>query len=306
MIKNFLRTIYQNVVREPHYSRLANALVEYRAALEMRVGHTCRRTEAEDEHKIGWKDASCKFLLEAESALKENNVDKGWQCLHAAQREEVHGYNEDEIRDRAVALRYEAKKLSGWRRDIVYELLGKVSENADGKKPGRIQVYRAAQVRDEHYNNKYFKIMLRRKNLAVLFIVLLLLVILIPVLSALQIMPAPLRDWRLVLVSELFGTLGATFSVALTLTNSSLDTKIPDQIIGSFITWMRPVIGATAAVAAYILSQAGLLENIISLDIESTPFILTIAFVSGFSERLVVNAVGKISGDENKPSESKQ
>lgn len=278
-------------------NRLACAVKECEGMLKRRLGKSCEDTDSVDKETgtITWKNTACSFLADAKSALNRRDIDTGWQCLHAAQREEILGYEPDELKERSLMLRYEAEKLSGWRKDIIYKLIGKPDAPIDSS-ISNMTLFKAVQVRDEHYNNKYFKIALRRGNLIVLLLFIVVGMGLIPLLSAFAVFPKPFDDWRIFLLVEIFGVLGATLSVALTLTRRSVDAKIPDQILGSFVTWMRPAIGAIAAVAAYVFFQA---DFIFKGDFKNIALILSIAFVAGFSERLVINTIGKVSGDKN-------
>ena len=134
---------------------------------------------------------------------------------------------------------------------------------------------------------------MRRNNLRVLSPILVAAIVALPILAALSVLPVPLANWKELVAVELFGVLGASFSVAITLTQSSLDERIPDQVIGSFITWMRPAIGAAAGVAAYVLLQVNMLQAVISTDFSASPAgMLAVAFIAGFSERLVIKALG--------------
>ena len=88
-------------------------------------------------------------------------------------------------------------------------------------------------------------------------------------------------------------------SVAITLTKGALAEKIPDQILGSVVTWMRPCIGAAAAVATYTFFHGKFLNNIIDFSSgTSLTTILSLAFIAGFSERFVINIIEKISTEE--------
>jgi hypothetical protein len=98
----------------------------------------------------------------------------------------------------------------------------------------------------------------------------------------------------MILAIELTGVLGASLSVASSLTKSSIDESIPQQVLGSVVTWMRPVMGAAAAVVAYLLLQGGALPPIIKVDANPTVAPFVIAFLAGFSERFIVGAVEKI------------
>jgi len=171
--------------------------------------------------------------------------------------------------------------------------------------PDVTRLYLAALIRDDHYDNQYFKISLRRSNLRVLTPILLFGIIAIPFLAWWSILPAPVSNWKELIAVELFGVLGASFSVAITLTQGSLEDRIPDQVIGSFLTWMRPAIGAVAAVAAYIMMHAKILQAVISTDLTgSTAGMLAVAFIAGFSERLVIRAIVGTTAAKDKKTAS--
>lgn len=208
---------------------------------------------------------------------------------------EIFGYDQEELEQVATVLRQEAEKLKSWRKKATYELIGRPDSPIE-KNRIRIdekRVYQAALLRDEHFNNTYYKISIRRGNLLILFLIIVLTVLVLPILAALGYLPVPICDWKSLLSVALFGVLGATFSVALTLTRRSIDAKIPEQVLGSFVTWMRPAIGAAAAMAAYVFLQAGFLN--VGSTLKSAPAILAIAFIAGFSERLVVKAIDTAS-----------
>lgn len=277
--------------------RLANAVAEYRTQLEWRICRDLQTPLGSPPYEdLCWAAAARKSLDEAREALKQSNVDGGWQSLQAAQSMEIWGYSTDELKQRATALRREAEdKLGGWRKKAIVDLLG------DGSSPAALdngQVYRAALIRDEHYRTLYYRIGMRRTQLRFVWATLILFVAVLPLLAWGGIAPGAFGDWKTVLVVELFGTLGALFSVAITLTSQSVRARIPDQVVASFVTWMRPAIGAAAAVVGYLLFRGGLLIGVFQGDAASTDpsiAVLLISFVSGFSERLVIGALDTIT-----------
>ncbi|MBI3304372.1 MAG: NUDIX hydrolase, partial [Deltaproteobacteria bacterium] len=221
-----LRALWGRVFRFSQYDRLANALFQYRVELEWRI-----RRAGEHANPDSWAEAARKYVSEAEGALKQFNVDRGWQCLQAAQSIEVWGYNTQELNHRATILRQEVSKLNDWRRRTTLELLGqpdnKAGEVKAAEDDGKGRVYRAAVLRDEYFNNLYFKIGVRGGNLRILFAILTATVVSLPILAGFGMTPKVIGDYRTLIAVELFGVLGASFSVAITLTKGSLEATIP-------------------------------------------------------------------------------
>jgi hypothetical protein len=93
----------------------------------------------------------------------------------------------------------------------------------------------------------------------------------------------------------LFGVLGACLSVAPGLLAANVSNKIPAQQIGSFVVWMRPAIGAAAALIALVLLHANETFKIFNWKVDQTGLTIAIAFVAGYSERFIVGAIERIS-----------
>src|SRR5262249_12508032 len=87
----------------------------------------------------------------------------------------------------------------------------------------------------------------------------------------------------------IFGILGAGVSVAQGLLSSDITTKIPAAKAASIVIWVRPAIGAVAALAATVLLHNNLLRN----DELNSTLVLAIAFTAGFSERFIVGALAQ-------------
>ena len=244
-----------------------------------------------------WANAARTLLNAAEDAMSEGNINTGWKYLHAAGRMEIFGLNEKELQIKATLLRHEAEKLSSWRKAATYDLLG------DPKRPkqtiSKETIYQAAVLRDEHSGNLYLKIDRRRRSLLNTFIGLSGILVLLPFLLEFKVFQDQIWNSNILWEVELFGALGALLSVSMTLTRASVKAKIPDQLIGSFVTWMRPVIGASAAVAIFIFLRANLLGSIVSSELNNSIYgILTISFVAGFSERFIIKAVGSVTKEK--------
>lgn len=292
------KDIYFNILGSNEYSRLAGDMNSYREELEKRITDSRIGQSGKD---ISWVPAAQKLLLDAERAMYTYDLDEAWKCFHAASRMEIFGYDESELAAISIILKQEAEKLNPWRKGSVLDLLKKISdrhsEDNNSFKPHKLHnchqiLYHAVKLRDEHYANQAYKISIRRRNMLILFFILAAINLILPVLSAFGYLPFPLDQWNILLSIELFGFLGASLSVALTITRRSIDAKVPEQVIGAFVTWMRPAIGAAAAIATYVFLRAGLLD-LFSVDLSSTSAVLAIAFISGFSERLIIGTISK-------------
>src|ERR1700759_5149605 len=91
--------------------------------------------------------------------------------------------------------------------------------------------------------------------------------------------------------------MGAALSVARSLLKTDVAAKIPSQKLGAFVIWMRPVIGAAAALIAFVFVSAGGF-HLINLDSGNPTAVLTIATISGFSERFIVGAIENLANDK--------
>lgn len=254
-----------------------------------------------------WANPAKQYLKIAEGYLQEWNIQQGWAAFKAAQRAILMNPNDpDAVRRAAIVLRREAKKLDDWRAEAIKDLIcnseGKLREdlgNLDDKSLAdnlRARVLDAIALRDDGANTTYHKISLRRRSLFQLFLVLSIGIVICLALSYYKKIPAPFNETQRIAAVILFGVLGATISVAQGLLAADVKAKIPAQQIGAFIVWMRPGIGAAAALIAYALVFANKQLNIITpLISDDFPIIAVIAFAAGFSERFIVGAIGKIS-----------
>lgn len=276
----------------PEYERLAGAIKETRINLE----HDGPYDAVEQSD---WKAAADKFLDQAESDLNAWNIQQGWIALAAAQRFMLLNLKKRHRVLRAgLVLRREADKVTGWRADAIADLLDGIDELCETAEDVDERVIDAIALRDDSANTTYFKILLRRRSLFQLFLLLWSGVFICTGLSALGVLPAPFNNVQHVAAVIVFGILGATLSVALGLLRADVSAKIPAQQIGSFIVWMRPAIGAAAALVAFALLHANTklhILNTTTFDPNDFSVIAVIAFVAGFSERFIVGAIERIS-----------
>lgn len=239
------------------------------------------------------------LLTHAEAARADGRIDEGWQCHDAARRVAVFAMSDAEALAVAMALRAEAEsKLGGWRRKAIAAQL-----RADGEAPttDRHRLSTALQLRDEYHHNQYYRTRLVARQFKT--IALYLGIAFVGMLVAHRLgapLPGgdtPLTGAQLVPWTALFGLLGATFSVAFPLTRGGSDSrKIPEQVGGQAITLIRPLLGAAAGPVAYAFVRSGLF----SAAAASEHTMLLVAFAAGFSERIILRAVGTVAGGEER------
>lgn len=256
------------------------------------------------EAKANYFNARCHY--------RENRYHAAWIELKAAQRSMIFDPQDDEgVASLATTLRHDALFLeSGRRRSAMLALLGRESDSAADTKPTRADIAKAAELLDDHFDTQYHRIELRRRHLVMLFWGLFLFLATlvafsycrrIELFSGAGTASAQLRGTPDGLVAViLFGLLGASLSIAQTMAASSLTTKITSQRVVAFAVWMRPIIGATAAVVSYVLLLANAKLKIFNGEWGSDfNVVCIIAIVAGFSERFVTGALDRVAPSEN-------
>ena len=257
-----------------------------------------RKTHSQIDHTL-WADHVESALLKAKEALDKKDIDQGWNYVHLADEYLIWGMNEGEITSKAKALRVEASKIGGSKGDAILKILGE-----EGHTVANVELQEALSIRNEHYSTKYHKINLRKASLYSLSWLLTLIVFAgIAWIAFLQgYWETKKLSFQLEAISGLFmGLLGASFSLAYTMTSSPIDVKIPDQIMGAMITVIRLAIGGTASFIALLILKTEMLEALLSEKLLTGNFgFLVIAFIAGFSERWIVNVIQVISKEPEK------
>jgi hypothetical protein len=255
-------------------------------------------------------------LKQAREYLAAENLQQGWSSLQSAQRSMLLNSNvPNELELAAIELRREAEKISGWRAKAIADLI--CDANGELRKdilslpqnrtdPSRMRVINALALRDDQFRTTYFKISLRRRHLYRLFLLLLVGIAASLLLSRFGILPEPFNKIKLMSGVVLFGALGAALSVARDLLAPDISAKIPAQQLGAFVIWMRPAIGATAALISFVLLNAKAIR-LFDWDPASPAIIFSVAIVAGFTERFITGALERIvpgkdeaSGDKKK------
>jgi hypothetical protein len=234
---------------------------------------------------------------------RRGEVEAAWRCFTAVARREIEKAGEAELVTRAKALRREAgsgKLSSAWRSETINDLLE--TEEIEGRLPEKIDDVRwrlneATRLRDEDAENRYYKVALVRGQRSLLLLVLLGCIALILGLAAAIDWAGNLDDPSVGFAALVagFGSLGACLSAIQSLGREAARARIPEHVASSLITITRPALGAAAALGVYAIAASGLLN--ISLDEQEAHLtILALAFAAGFSERLVLSAVGAATG----------
>jgi hypothetical protein len=283
----------------PRHRRLLGSIVEFRSEIKELTDRAGSK-----EGVVLWAKHANEILSNAEEACNKYMIDDGWRLLHAAARTKVRIYEASEVQNEAIILRQEAEKLSSWRRKAVLNLIG----NPDCpllQEVSADQLYRAMLIRDEHYNNQAYKDGHLKSTILILVGILSLLLITLTSLywsNFLPIIPPPLDPSRfeinLLIGVILFGLLGSTFSAMTKMAESQKPSRIPEQVGAARATFLRVFMGAASALILYIFIKSEVWSSLISfdLDLANHNAIFAVSFVSGFSERLVLKALEKVTG----------
>jgi 8-oxo-dGTP diphosphatase len=234
-------------------------------------------------------------LNRAMSELEIGDIDGAWKCLHTAKQLELLYLDTEQVNAAAMAIRAEAPKLYGWRKDAVDQLL--MVKEGENHKPER--VLQAAVIRDEHYDNEAYKDDLRSNNNMRFAIVLFLVVASLLGLSWLGYLPLASRpnEAAMLLSVAIFGLLGSTISATTATSKPSNPSRIPEMVSSIHVTALRLLVGPASAILLYFVAQTDLYKELFHFGSAGDRYgILAIAFVAGFSERLVLRVVEAITG----------
>jgi len=256
----------------------------------------------------GWDKRSTQLLETAKTAVIEYDHEWGWRCLKAADRFRLYGLEPDELKNEARVILAEAsddeKGLTKWRRSSIVDLLadpnGKLKEQLRPK-----DVVRAKRTLDEHQDNVYHKLAILKARLRLLTVISLIAVgvwiarpPVSPVVKSAAVANAPelvntsLSARWLWFAVVLSGVLGALFSgFSSSLATDAKKTRIPAELSTSTLTFAR----LSLAMVSAIIVSVFLLSGVISLPRLSLELLLAIAFVSGFSDRLLLRAIESVS-----------
>ncbi len=245
-------------------------------------------------------------LDDAEYFAELAQFQMGWNKIFLAEQQMILLMNEDQRAIKADYLRIEAGKLTGWRKDQIYHLLGRPdAEPRSLRIWDKDKIIEAMKIRNDFYNTRNHRMLLRRANLDTVTVALLLILGAVLLLSFCAPVSGSAGFGPLTIIySMLFGALGASFSMAYTISTTDIELAIPDQLQGIYNIIIRLGIGATAACVVSMLFLSGILKGTFSehLHRPETYFYLVLAFASGFSERWVLNLLNGLTRSEGKGS----
>jgi hypothetical protein len=294
IIKTLLHRIF-SMQYLPRYARLAGELSCYKAQFAF------RKTEAASANKP-WAVQADKLIAETEHYLRDYKIDEAWKSFHAAKRFEINGMSDSERAGRAKALRSEVVKLNEWRKDAILELIGK--PDAPPQTVPVEDLIRAIELKDDYYNNEYYKNRLMRSLFRLLF-ALMVLDIGVIILYFAVIPEFPCQDFGTNLSTTgyllgvlLFGFLGAITSCII-FTRSLSGLSRESEIISSrVLTLSKIFVGAGFSIFIFLILRSSVAGSIklFAFSIKTPLDFFAIAFVSGFTERLAQRAIDLLAG----------
>ena len=290
----------------PRYSRLAGELDSYEPLLEKRITDT----KSQDEE---WAKQAKILLNKSWKLLDKTKIDEAWKVFHTAKRLEIYGYSDNERIAYAKSLVEEVSKLNEWRRSAIQSLLGNKKEDIKTA-PGSEILIMAVELKDDYYNNQYYKNKLSRNLFRLLFTLLFIVIAAIIAYFIFNIHPSGekldevLTPTGYLIGVLLFGFLGAITSSILFTRYMSKFSRITEIGSSSVITISKIFVGAAFSVFIYLLLNSSIAESIkiFSFTIEDPIDYFAVAFVSGFSEQFAQKAIVAIVGkEENEPAAKK-
>lgn len=280
------------------YSRLAGEIECYKPLLERRV----------TEYNLNgapWAKQAEVLIKKSEEFLQAFKIDEAWKAFHTAKRLEVFGMDDKERIDIANELRMETAKLNEWRKEAVLELIGQKKFDMI-EAPSKQALFRAIELKDEHYNNQYYKNRLSQTLFRLLFSLLFFAILGIVVFFVYTVschgtdFTGKLSIWEFIVGILLFGFLGAITSAILFTRYLSRYSRITEIGSSRVITLSKIFVGAAFSVFIFLLLKSSIAESvkIFSFSITSPIDYFAVAFVSGFSERFAQKAIETIVGKE--------
>lgn len=287
----------------PRYSRIAGDLVCYEAQLQ-------KRLESHDDEKKQYAKQAQNLVNLSRDYMNAFKIDEAWKMLHAAKRMEVYCMTEKERLGIAKSLLEEIDKTNEWRRNAIISLIGKSVEK---DAPDAESLVQALELKDDYYNNQYYKNKLTRNLFSLLFVILALVItgIIIFLIDTIQRygdgFSGQLNTTGYIIGVLLFGFLGAVTSAILFTRNMSRYSRITEIGSSNMITLSKIFVGVAFSVFIFLFLRSSIAESIkiFSFSIETPLDYFAIAFVSGFTERLAQKAILLVVGKEDQEKEKK-
>jgi len=287
----------------PRYSRIAGDLESYEAHLQ-------RRLENFDSDKKQWAQLAMNLVNQSRKYMNAFKIDEAWKLLHTAKRMEVHCMSDLERSGTAKSLLEEIAKTNEWRRKAIISILGK---EIDKTPPDPESLVQALELKDDYYNNQYYKNKLTRNLFSLLFFILSVVIIGISLFFIISThnygtdFASKLTPAGYITGVLLFGFLGATTSAILFTRTMSNYSRISEIGSSQVITLSKIFVGVAFSLFIYLLLRSSIAGsiNLFSFSIQTPLDYFSIAFVSGFTERLAQKAILLVVGKEEEDKEKK-
>lgn len=300
-MKNRFQALIQrmsSIEYTPRHTRLAGDLASYKPQLEKRIIDSGGQNSQ-------WAIQARNLMEKAEHFLSDNRIDEGWKAFTSAKRLEVHGMSAYERTALSEELQVESSKLNDWRKEAVLKLLFK-AEDAPKDPPPIEVIIRAMELKDEHYNNQYYKNTLSISMFRLLFFLLLMFILgIIAYFAVMQNIVGETTNDNIGITGYiigvlLFGFLGSITSAILFTRYSTQFSRLTEFGSTTFITLSKIFVGAAFSVFIFLIMKSSVADNIqlFSFTIDNPLDYFALAFVSGFSERLAQRAIETIVGKE--------
>lgn len=307
------------------YRRLEGEIDTARAEFESLVAES--DVEQGDDN---WIRRGRELLDDAEAALAARKVQQGWSYLHAAKRLSMYGIESvggnEAIRGEARTLLVEAENAPlSWRKEAIKNRIA----TADGTLRESLTAtdLRAAQellhdgYESVHRKRQYLQTQFRYLRIGASITLLIFLVV--AVAGAVSgLLPTPFFEFGtgssggstpatavdpvgFLVYVVLSGMLGATLFGLRSLRQQPVSTSTPQYLTGLQATVARMVVGAGSALAVFFFVRSEFLVVGSSTSLSQGSFLLAIAFVAGYSQRLVHTTVEAVAGMANsEPSDA--
>ncbi|REL29163.1 hypothetical protein DYD21_15020 [Rhodohalobacter sp. SW132] len=291
-------------VNKSAFERLEGDLQSFSGELEFLI----RDNLLPDGSIPPWGEQAGALLNIAARQMRIGKLDAAWKSLHTSKRLALFALEQQDVPKMAERIRHEANNLNEWRKQSVLNIL---SENNDGQiSIDNMSLFLAAQIRDEHFNNNYYKNRLTRNVIKTLMILLAVSLAAIfmyfIVLSQLNLSNLisfngenrVIQEVPLLIGILLFGLFGGVVSSLFKVKTVDNSLRNPEILNNYLFTTIRVFMGGAAAIAIFILLESEFSDIVFgnfSLRPENHFTYFAIAFVCGFSERLLMKAVSKIS-----------
>jgi hypothetical protein len=235
-------------------------------------------------------------INKAKDELKNHRVQNAWALFYKAELLEYRLFTPEEVDALAGKTFFEdANLLDEGAKQNVYRLIGLTSGNSNWTLKTPVDLEKAIQARSiiqNYYNNKYIYLELTMQQLSILSAIAGVLTLIITV--AISVMPSkidiPTNNLLFWFTVGLLGGSGGSISGLLGLKDAfAFKSDTPERLLNKWLTIAKPVIGFAVAIIIAIFITAGLVQ--IANTSTSSYLILAMAFISGFSERLIIGAV---------------